>query len=126
MMDSGGNMNTAVKRILLWAPRILGILFVLFTSIFALDIFGMGLGLWGTILGLFMHLLFPTIALAIVVALAWRWDWVGALGFGLWGIWYLATTRGFDASVYILIAGIPLLISVLFLVSWIFRKQIRG
>jgi hypothetical protein len=126
MMDSEGIMNTFVKRILLWTPRILGILFVLFTSIFALDIFEMRLGFWGTLLGLFMHLLVPTIALAIVVVLAWRREWVGVLGFGGWGIWYLASTRGFDASVYVLIAGIPLLIAMLFLTSWVFRKQIRG
>jgi hypothetical protein len=116
-------MNTSVNRILIWTPRILGIIFILFTSIFALDIFDMGLGFWGTILGLFMHLLVPTFALAIVLVLAWRWEWVGVLGFGAWGIGYLAMTRGFDAIAYLLIAGIPLLIALLFLASWIFKKQ---
>jgi hypothetical protein len=118
-------MNKTVKKILLWLPRVLGILFVLFTSIFSLDIFDMGLGLWGTIVGLFMHLLVPTIALAIVVALAWRWEWVGALGFGAWGVFYLLSTHGFDPSVYIMLSGIPLLIAVLYLVGWILRKRIR-
>jgi hypothetical protein len=118
-------MNTTVKKILLWLPRILGILFVLFTSIFSLDIFDMGLGLWETIVGLFMHLLFPTIVLAIVVGLAWRWEWVGALGFAAWGLFYLVSTHGFAPSVYILLSGIPLLIAVFYLVGWILRKQIR-
>jgi hypothetical protein len=66
---------------LFWKPRIAGILFVLFISIFALDVFDAGYGFWETLLALFMHLL-PSIALAIAVALAWRrWEWIGAVLF---------------------------------------------
>lgn len=119
-------MKQSLKKILLWTPRVLGILFVLFISLFALDIFEMGLGFWGTIVGLFMHLL-PSIALAIAIALAWKWEWVGALGFLGWAVWYLFAflQNGFGWGTYLLIAGIPVLIGLLFLVSWIWRKQIR-
>jgi len=47
-------MNKTTKQILFWTPRIAGILFVLFISLFALDIFDMQLGFWETIV-LFIH-----------------------------------------------------------------------
>jgi hypothetical protein len=119
-------MNPVLKKILLWLPRVLGILFVLFTSLFSFDVFDMGLSLWESILALFMHLLVPTLLLAVVVAFAWRWEWVGTLGFGLWGLYYPFAFKGFDLIAYILISGIPLLIAVLYLVGWILRKQIRS
>ena len=35
-------MNTKPKRVLYWIPRALTILFALFISVFALDVFGEG------------------------------------------------------------------------------------
>jgi hypothetical protein len=32
-------MNKALKRFLFWTPRLAGILFILFISLFALDVF---------------------------------------------------------------------------------------
>jgi hypothetical protein len=118
-------MNTFWRKTLLWTPRVLGILFVLFLGIFALDIFDMQLGFWGTIVGLFMHLI-PNILLAIVIALAWKWEWVGAVGFLGWAISYMKRALGFDCVTYAIIAGIPALIGLLYLVGWIWRKKIRG
>jgi hypothetical protein len=119
-------MNPILKKILLWLPRVLGILFVLFTSLFSLDVFDMGLTFWESILAFFMHLLVPTLFLAIVVILAWRWEWVGAVGFGMWALFYPLYFKGFDPTAYILLSGIPLLIAVLYLAGWILRKKIRG
>ena len=117
-------MNKILKRTMFWTPRVAGILFVLFISLFALDIFEMNLGFWGTILGLFMHLI-PSILLAIAIAFAWRWEWVGALIFAGWSVFYIATARGFHLSVYAIIAGIPFVIGILFLLDWIYHKEIR-
>ena len=119
-------MNPTLRKTLLWLPRILGILFVLFTSLFSFDVFDMGLSLWESLLALVMHLLVPTMLLAVVVAFAWRWEWVGALGFGLWGIFYIVRFTGFDLTAYLLLTGIPLVIAVLYLTGWLLRKQIRG
>ncbi len=117
-------MSKTLKQIMYWTPRIAGILFILFISLFALDIFDMNLGFWGTIVGLFMHLI-PSILMAIAVALAWRWEWIGALIFAGWSIFYISTARGFHWSVYVIIAGIPFAIGILFLLDWIYHKEIR-
>jgi hypothetical protein len=66
-------MKLPLKRILVWTPRILGILFALFVSIFALDVFGAGYGFWETILALLIHLV-PVSILLIGLAIAWRWS----------------------------------------------------
>ncbi|HET7143952.1 MAG TPA: hypothetical protein VFI68_08045, partial [Anaerolineales bacterium] len=87
-------------------------------------IFDMGLGFWGTALGLFMHLI-PSILLTIAVVIAWKREWVGAALFIGWAIWYLAAMRGFYWSVYLVIAGLPALIGLFFLAGWVWRKQIR-
>jgi len=118
-------MNPALRRTLFWTPRLTGILFVLFLGIFALDIFGQGYSFWETVAGLTMHLL-PSIALAIAVALAWKWEWIGAAVFMGWSVFYVASARGFPWSVYVLIAGIPFMVGVLFLVDWIYRREIRS
>ena len=117
-------VSKTVGSVLFWTPRVAGILFILFLSLFALDVFDMGLGFWGTLLALLMHLI-PSIALAVALALAWKWEWVGALAFLGWAAWYVTSARGFDWSVYALIAGIPALIGLLFLAGWFWRGKIH-
>lgn len=123
-MGVEADMNKSLGKILLWTPRMMGILFALFLSIFSFDVFDMGLGFWETMLALLIHSM-PSILLAVGIALAWKWEWVGALAFLGWAVWYLAAARGFHWTVYALIAGIPALIGTLFLAGWIWRKQIR-
>ena len=117
-------MSPVLKKTLYWTPRVAGILFVLFISLFALDIFEEGLGFWGTLLALAMHLL-PSIFLAITVYIAWKWEWFGAALFFGWAIWYLAFVRGQHWSAYALVGGLPALIGLFYLAGWIWRKQIR-
>jgi hypothetical protein len=64
-----------LNRILLWTPRLLGILFIAFISLFALDVFSEYKG-WEVILALLMHLRW-SIILLIALILAWRWEWIG-------------------------------------------------
>jgi hypothetical protein len=125
MMNMEDAMNKTLKKILYWTPRVAGILFILFISLFALDIFDMQLGFWETVVGLFMHLI-PSILLTIAVVIAWKHEWFGALLFIGWAIWYVSFMQGFYWTVYVFIAGIPTLIGLLFLAGWIWRKQIRA
>jgi len=118
-------MNKNLKGFSFWAPRALGILFILFVSLFAMDVFEEGLGFWGTILALLVHLL-PSISMTIALIIGWRWEWVGALGFFGFAIWYVAfaMNRGrFELVAYALMVGIPLVIGILFLVGWVKRKN---
>lgn len=117
-------MNKTLKKTMFWSPRIAAIAFALFISLFALDVFQEGVKLGDAIIGLLIHLI-PTFVMAIAIVLAWRWEWVGAVVFAGWAILYVTTTRGFPWSVYVIIAGIPFVIGILFLLDWIYRKEIR-
>jgi hypothetical protein len=88
-------------------------------------VFGAGYGPLETLVALFMHLL-PNFILLALVLLAWRWPWVGALGFLGFAAWYLLTFGGaFDWTVYALLAGLPALIGLLYLGDWFVRRRRR-
>ena len=77
------NKNMQInKRKCLLAARIISILFICFISLFALDIFDMQLGLVGTILGVFMHLI-PSIIMGVLVYFSWKNPKIGFYGFGI-------------------------------------------
>ncbi|MFB3777857.1 MAG: hypothetical protein ACE141_09600 [Bryobacteraceae bacterium] len=119
-------MTQPLKHLLFWSPRILCILFALFLSLFALDVFDGKHGFWQTILALLIHLI-PVFALVLVLAVTWRWEWIGALVFPTLGILYIVTTnRRFDWTVYATIAGPLFLLGALFLVNWLYRAQLRS
>jgi len=116
-------MSPFLKWLLFWMPRILGALFAVFTSLFALDVFGEGYSFWETILALLMHLV-PTYIIVVVLAVAWRWEWVGAILFPILGVLYLVMSRGrFPWSVYLIISGPLFLVGGLFLVNWLCRRD---
>ena len=125
MMRSEVPMPKALRQILFWTPRILSILFILFIGLFSLDVFGTGAGFWVTLRGFLIHNI-PVFILLAVLILAWRWEWIGAVLYIGFGIWYLVAMGGrFNWTVYLVVAGVPILIGVLFLVGWIWRKQNR-
>jgi hypothetical protein len=116
-------MNTFTKQLLFWTPRIFGILFALFLSLFALDVFDEGYGFWGTILALFMHLI-PVMIVLTALVIAWRWEAAGGILFIALGVWYLVTTLGhFDW--YLVISGPLFLTGGLFLTDSAYRVRFR-
>lgn len=117
-------MNKTLKGVLLWTPRIAGILFILFLGMFALDVFDSRLGFWGTVLALSIHLI-PSILLAVGIVLAWRREWVGAVIFIGWAVLYPAIAPRMDWIAYALISFLPALIGLLFLAGWVWRRQVR-
>lgn len=102
--------NSRLAKWLYWSPRICSILLVAFMSLFALDVFQEGLSLREMLLAFLMHML-PMITLAIVVVIAWRWEWVGAVIFGLAGVLISILTfrNGMQGVATILSIGAPLL-----------------
>lgn len=119
-------MKRPVRQLLFWTPRVLGMIFALFLSLFALDVFDAGYGFWGTLLALFMHLL-PVFALLIGLALAWQWEWVGTVIFGGFSLWYLFAFGGrFPVGVYAAIAGPSAIVGLLFLLDWRYHTELRA
>ena len=119
-------MRKPLQRLLFWLPRILCLLFAAFLSVFALDVFGEGYGFWKTVLALLVHLI-PTWIILIVLAISWRWEWVGAILFTALGVLYPVLFWGrFVWYVYLIMSGSLLLIGGLFLLNWLFRKELRA
>jgi hypothetical protein len=108
-----------IERMLHWTPRIIGLLFAAFVSVFALDVFDEGYTPLQTIVALTMHLI-PTALVLGALAISWRWAWVGGILFPALGSWYLVTSWGrFHWSSYAVIAGPLFLLGLLFAIdSW--------
>jgi hypothetical protein len=104
-----------------WAPRIFTILFALFLSVFALDVFAETSGFLETLIALTLHLL-PAILVVVLLVFAWRREMIGVIAFAGLAVAYvvLMWRRGFPLATYVMISGALLLISVLFLLS---RRQ---
>jgi len=97
----------------------------MFLSLFALDVFNEGYGFWETIIALLIHLV-PVYIVAIVLVIAWRWEWVGAILFIALALFYLVLSWGrFHWSAYLGISGPLVLLGVLFMLNWIYREQLR-
>jgi hypothetical protein len=110
--------------VLFWSPRVLCIAFALFVSLFALDVFNEGLGVVNTLAALSVHLI-PTAIIVVVLAVAWRWEWVGGVLFVALGILYLIWARHHPSWI-IVISGPLFLVGALFLVNWSKRAEIRA
>lgn len=111
------------EKILYWAPRVLGIIFAAFISIFALDVFGAGVGFGEAILALLIHLV-PTYLIVAALLLGWRWEWPGGLAFITLGIFYILLSGGKEhISAYLLITGPAVLIGILFMVNWLRKRS---
>jgi len=119
-------MKKATKRVLFWTPRIICIIFAVFISLFALDVFSEGYGIMKTLLALLIHLI-PTGIIVIILLISWRWEWVGALLFIALAVFYIAWSWGrFPWITYLVISGPLLLVGLLFLINWIYRTELRS
>ena len=119
-------MKESTRRLLYWTPRVLTILFALFVSLFALDVFGEGYTPWETVVALVMQLV-PTFLILIVLAVSWRWEWVGAILFVALGVAYLVIFGDeVDWGAFLFISGPLFLLGVLFGVNWLLRDRLRA
>jgi hypothetical protein len=114
---------SSFRNILLWAPRLLLIAFALFLVIFSFDVFEEGKSAAATAIDFVKHNV-PSMVLGLVVFVAWRREWIGALVcFGL-ALAYVAWAWGrFPLSVYFVIAGPLCLIATMYALDWQLRKR---
>ncbi len=114
-----------MNKILFWAPRLLMILFIGFISLFALDSFNGDNTYFKEVGAFFIHLI-PSAILALLLIIAWRHEWVGAIVFLFLAIGYIVMAWDkFPVSVYFIISGPLFVIGVLFGMNWFFRKQVK-
>lgn len=111
-----------VGKWLYWSPRVLTILFILFISMFSLDIFGNNYTFWETVVGLLMHNI-PTFILLIFLIVAWKYEWLGAVGFFLFAVGYIIMILRNPFQWYLLawsleIVGPAIIIGVLWWMNW--------
>jgi hypothetical protein len=116
---------TQMQKLVFWTPRALSILFVLFLALFALDVFSENSGA-AVIVPLLIHLI-PSLVLLAAAAIAWKYDWFGALtyfGFAVWYVW----SAGFDRpwSWYAAIVFPAVVVGTLYLASWMQLRRRRA
>lgn len=109
-------------KIIYWLPRILSIGFILFLSLFALDVFSEYSG-WDVVLPLLIHLI-PSFVLLVVTLISWKYDLVGVVVFWGFAVFYVFAV-GFDRpwSWYVGISGPALIVGLFFLLSWLQKRR---
>ena len=118
-------MKQVRKKLLFWAPRILCILFALFVSVFAFDVFSPDVPFGRAITGFLVHLI-PVYLLIGVLILAWRWEWIGVVGTIILSALYIFMTKASEHWLaYLSLIGPMLLIGLLFLFARIAKVNSR-
>ncbi|MBA4407065.1 hypothetical protein C0389_07315 [bacterium] len=118
-------MNKPLKAFLFWAPRLITILFAMFLTIFAADVFTSGYEFWKIPIALFMHLL-PSILIIIILVISWKREWIGGILYIALSVFYTyAKWNKFAISVFFIIPLPLFLVGVLFLIGWFKKTKIE-
>ncbi|KXK12121.1 MAG: response regulator receiver protein [Chloroflexi bacterium OLB14] len=110
------------KRFFFWSPRVLCIIFAIFLSMFALDVFGESHSFGETIISLLFNLI-PSILVVIILTIAWRRDWIGAILFLGLAVFYPIWSQRLDWA--FVISTPLLLISALFFLNSIYTNDFK-
>jgi hypothetical protein len=122
------DIERKVSKFIYWAPRVLSILFIIFLSLFSLDVISPGLAAKEIIIGLFMHNI-PSLVLLILLIISWKYEIVGGIAFLLAGILYIVFASHAAITWYralswsLIIAGPAFFIGILFMINWVKKKQ---
>lgn len=125
-------MKKKIYKFIYWTPRILSILFILFLTLFSLDVFEENLGFWQTVLGLLIHNI-PALILAVIIWISWKYEIAGGVAFIMAGIAHMVSSilrENIDPwyitlAISLVLDGPAFLIGILFLVGWFIKKD-RG
>ena len=103
------------KKIMMWIPRVLAILFAVFISIFALDSFEFGFP--QVIVALFMHLI-PTYVLVGLTTVSWKKPFYGGIGFIMLAIAFTFFFDTYEGFINFMLISFPVLVvGVLFVMQ---------
>ena len=113
-------MTKVARRLLLWGPRVLGILVGVFLGLFALDALDEGIP------ALLIHLA-PAVGVLLVVAASWRWEWLGGTTLVvLAAVYGVLAWRSGHVDWSLIVSGPLLFVGVLFLLSWRHHKELHA
>ncbi len=113
-------MTDISKTLLLCGPRIAGLVFAGFLTLFALDVF-IRSPFVAALPAFAIHLI-PSLIVLTVVAIAWRFDWIGAASFIALAVVYAVIVGG-RVDWIAAISGPLVIIGLLFLASWRYRAR---
>ena len=115
-------MATTSGRLLLWSPRILGVLVTVFIGMFALDAFGHGRTFFEALPDFLVHLT-PAFVLLALVGASWRRAWIAGVAFIALAVVY-AVTMSKDRIDWMLVISGPLaILGALYLWSWVHYRE---
>lgn len=117
-------MTMTVGRLLLWSPRILGIVVSLFIGLFALDAFSQSRPFIEALPDFVIHLI-PAFVLLALVGASWRWEWIGGVAFIGLSVVYAMTMATGHLDWMLVISGPLAVVGALFLWSW-FHQALRS
>ncbi|MFC1754531.1 hypothetical protein ACFL96_14240 [Thermoproteota archaeon] len=101
-------------KALYWTPRVLCIIYILFLSMFAFDVFG-EYGFPEVLVALFMHLV-PSLILVGLLIVAWKWEKIGGIVFLVMAVGFtLFFNRNMELMGFIILSCPLLLVGALFL-----------
>ncbi len=120
-------MERKVSSFIYWAPRVASILFIIFLSLFSLDVISPELSLSQIFLGLLIHNI-PVFVLIIVLIISWKYEIVGGIAYIAAGLLYIGMTfiqaeiPWYIALSWSMTIALPaIIIGVLFMINW--RKK---
>jgi uncharacterized membrane protein len=117
-------MSEVSDRLLLWGPRVLGVLMGVFLGLFALDAFSPSRSILAALPDFFIHLI-PAMTVMALVIVSWRREWIGGLAFIAFAIMYTLSVGRRNVDWVLLISGPLLTVGALFLWSWHRRRVLR-
>jgi len=124
-------MTTPGRQFLFWSPRVLSILYIVFLSLFSLDVLGEKQGFWPVLVALTIHLI-PSMILIVGLILAWRWEWIGTAIYATAGVLYLslvmprALSPVLKMDWILIISGPAFVVAALFLANWLKHAELHG
>ncbi len=108
---------------LIWIPRVLVMAFILFLSLFALDVFSGEASFLRKISGFFVHLI-PSFVLVAVLVFSWKKSLIGGLFFislGIASVFFFKTYRLLPS--FLLISIPPVVVGALFITFEFISKR---
>jgi len=113
----------SLRNVLYWAPRLLCVAFIIFLSSFAIDVVHEFNGFGQSTAALLFHLV-PSFIFTAVLLFAWKWEWVGAVLFSGFAVYFAASNLRHPR--WVLTISAPLLVvGLLFLASWLAHPQAK-